>query len=230
MRERLLAWTEPAREAIGVRAELPEANGAQRALRALAGGAPIESIYRDALAETRRTYVPQGVPGLGCSDGSWPDTPRRRRAPSGGEPPQSEEELRARLEEEMRRVRVQDLVLQSVASLVNLTAQADREGGRARPRAGADRDRGRSRPRRPARARAPGARSARPSPSSSSSSRRLPARARRRRGGGRPRGRSRAPQRRPRRPSPDSRSRRQQSRLLGSGPRTSATENPPGTH
>ena len=35
----------------------------------------------------------------------------------------SEEELRARLEEEMRRVRVQDLVLQSVASIVNLTAR-----------------------------------------------------------------------------------------------------------
>jgi hypothetical protein len=43
--------------------------------------------------------------------------------PPGDEPPQSEEELRARLEEEMRRVRVQDLLLQSVASLVNLTAR-----------------------------------------------------------------------------------------------------------
>jgi hypothetical protein len=44
-------------------------------------------------------------------------------APPGGEAPQSEEELRARLEEEMRKVRIQDLVLQSVASLVNLTAR-----------------------------------------------------------------------------------------------------------
>lgn len=35
----------------------------------------------------------------------------------------SEEELRARLEEELRKVRVQDLLLQSVASLVNLTAR-----------------------------------------------------------------------------------------------------------
>jgi hypothetical protein len=43
--------------------------------------------------------------------------------PPGGDAPQSEEELRARLEEEMRRVRVQDLLLQSVASLVNLTAR-----------------------------------------------------------------------------------------------------------
>jgi hypothetical protein len=43
--------------------------------------------------------------------------------PPGGQTPPSEEELRARLEEEMRRVRVQDLLLQSVASLVNLTAR-----------------------------------------------------------------------------------------------------------
>lgn len=39
----------------------------------------------------------------------------------GGEP--SEEEMRARLEEQMRNVRVQDLVLQSVAGLINLTAR-----------------------------------------------------------------------------------------------------------
>ena len=43
--------------------------------------------------------------------------------PGPDDAPQTEEELRARLEEEMRRVRVQDLVLQSVASLVNLTAR-----------------------------------------------------------------------------------------------------------
>jgi hypothetical protein len=47
--------------------------------------------------------------------------------PPGGPPPEgdapSEEELRARLEEELRKVRVQDLLLQSVASLVNLTAR-----------------------------------------------------------------------------------------------------------
>jgi hypothetical protein len=47
--------------------------------------------------------------------------------PPGGPTPEgdapSEEELRARLEEELRKVRVQDLLLQSVASLVNLTAR-----------------------------------------------------------------------------------------------------------
>jgi hypothetical protein len=43
---------------------------------------------------------------------------------SGGEERQpTEEELRAALEEEMRKVRVQDLLVQSVASIVNLTAR-----------------------------------------------------------------------------------------------------------
>ena len=61
--ERLFAWTAPARGAIGVAADLPDANGAQRARRAFEAGSSIEQIYRDALAETRRTYAPQGVPG-----------------------------------------------------------------------------------------------------------------------------------------------------------------------
>ena len=61
--DRLLAWTAPAREAIGVSPALPDANGAQRARRSFEVGASIEQIYRDALAETQRTYVPQGVPG-----------------------------------------------------------------------------------------------------------------------------------------------------------------------
>ena len=44
---------------------------------------------------------------------------------AGGDPEAAptEEELRARLEEELRKVRVEDLLLQSVASLVNLTAR-----------------------------------------------------------------------------------------------------------
>jgi carboxylate-amine ligase len=63
VRDRLLAWTAPAREAIGVDPALPELNGAQRARRALEEGATIEQIYRDSVAETRMTYVPQGVPG-----------------------------------------------------------------------------------------------------------------------------------------------------------------------
>ena len=59
--ERLLEWTGPARESLGLEVALPELNGARRALRAFDGGASIEEIYRVAVAETKRTYVPEGV-------------------------------------------------------------------------------------------------------------------------------------------------------------------------
>jgi glutamate---cysteine ligase / carboxylate-amine ligase len=55
--ERLLAWTAPARSQLGIEARLPERNGAQRAREALDAGISIEDIYRDAVAETRRTYT-----------------------------------------------------------------------------------------------------------------------------------------------------------------------------
>jgi carboxylate-amine ligase len=55
--ERLTEWTAPARESLGLDVTLPELNGAQRARRALEGGASIEEIYRVAVAETQRTYV-----------------------------------------------------------------------------------------------------------------------------------------------------------------------------
>ena len=61
--ERLLEWTEPARDVLGLDATLPDLNGAQRARRAYEGGESIESIYARAVAETRRTYVPEGVVG-----------------------------------------------------------------------------------------------------------------------------------------------------------------------
>jgi len=43
--------------------------------------------------------------------------------PPEGQPQQSEEELRARIEEQLRTVRVQDLLLESVVSVLNLTAR-----------------------------------------------------------------------------------------------------------
>jgi carboxylate-amine ligase len=55
--ESLLERTEGAREQLGLEIELPERNGAQRAREALDAGASIEDIYRDAVAETRRTYT-----------------------------------------------------------------------------------------------------------------------------------------------------------------------------
>jgi glutamate---cysteine ligase / carboxylate-amine ligase len=55
--ERVLVWTEPARARLGIDLRLPERNGAQRAREALDSGLSIEDIYRDAVAETRRTYA-----------------------------------------------------------------------------------------------------------------------------------------------------------------------------
>ncbi len=61
--ERMLEWTATAREELGLDVSLPERNGAQRARRAFESGATIEEIYGDAVAETRRTYVPESVVG-----------------------------------------------------------------------------------------------------------------------------------------------------------------------
>ncbi|MFT4049746.1 MAG: YbdK family carboxylate-amine ligase [Solirubrobacterales bacterium] len=54
--ERLLAWTEPAREALGIDLALPERNGAERARAAFEEGVPLADVYRAAVAETAATY------------------------------------------------------------------------------------------------------------------------------------------------------------------------------
>jgi glutamate---cysteine ligase / carboxylate-amine ligase len=59
--DRLMEWTAPARDGLGIEVAIPDANGAQRARRGLEAGSSIEDIYREAVAETRRTYVPEGV-------------------------------------------------------------------------------------------------------------------------------------------------------------------------
>ena len=59
--EEILAWTEPARQSLGLEVEIPERNGAQRAYARFAEGAPIEEIYRRSVEETRRTYAPEGA-------------------------------------------------------------------------------------------------------------------------------------------------------------------------
>jgi carboxylate-amine ligase len=53
----VLEWTDPARSKLGIEVELPDRNGAQRAREALDAGISIEDIYRDSVAETRRTYA-----------------------------------------------------------------------------------------------------------------------------------------------------------------------------
>ncbi len=55
--ERVLSWSEPARAHLGIEVDLPRRNGAQRAREAYAGGASIEEVYREAVAETGRTYT-----------------------------------------------------------------------------------------------------------------------------------------------------------------------------
>src|SRR5215212_10371851 len=45
--ERLVQWSAPAREALGLEVTIPESNGAQRARRALAEGRSLEDVYRD---------------------------------------------------------------------------------------------------------------------------------------------------------------------------------------
>jgi carboxylate-amine ligase len=55
--EQVLVWSEPARAQLGLDLRLPERNGAQRAREALDNGISIEDVYRDAVAETRRTYA-----------------------------------------------------------------------------------------------------------------------------------------------------------------------------
>jgi carboxylate-amine ligase len=59
--EEVLAWTAPARSQLGIEVPLPERNGAQRSREALDSGVSIEDIYRDAVAETRRTYAGAGT-------------------------------------------------------------------------------------------------------------------------------------------------------------------------
>jgi carboxylate-amine ligase len=60
-RDRLLAWTAPARSALGIEVALPEENGAQRQRQALGEGATIEDIYAAEVALSQRTYAAEEV-------------------------------------------------------------------------------------------------------------------------------------------------------------------------
>lgn len=55
--DRVLAWTEPARAQLGIDVALADRNGAERAREAMGAGASLEDVYRDAVADTRRTYA-----------------------------------------------------------------------------------------------------------------------------------------------------------------------------
>jgi carboxylate-amine ligase len=57
--ERIVEWAEPARDALGLEVSLPAENGAQRSRRSFEDGTPLAEVYREVVADTRRTYVPE---------------------------------------------------------------------------------------------------------------------------------------------------------------------------
>jgi len=59
--DRLLAWTAPARAALGIEITLPAENGAQRQRRAMQAGATLEGAYLAEVAATQRSYAGEGV-------------------------------------------------------------------------------------------------------------------------------------------------------------------------
>jgi glutamate---cysteine ligase / carboxylate-amine ligase len=62
VRDRLLAWTAPARAALGgIEPVLPGENGSQRQRRALDAGASLEDVYAAEVSATQRTYGREGV-------------------------------------------------------------------------------------------------------------------------------------------------------------------------
>ena len=55
--ERLLAWTAPARAALGIEPALSGENGAQRQRRALAAGATMQEVFAAEVDTAGRTYA-----------------------------------------------------------------------------------------------------------------------------------------------------------------------------
>jgi carboxylate-amine ligase len=59
--DRLMAWTAPARSALGIDIGLPDRNGAQRQREAVENGMTIEEAYAAEVAVTHHTYAREGV-------------------------------------------------------------------------------------------------------------------------------------------------------------------------
>jgi carboxylate-amine ligase len=59
--DRLLAWTAPAREALGIDVSLPAQNGAQRQRRALESGIDKREVYAAEVLAAQRSYAGEGV-------------------------------------------------------------------------------------------------------------------------------------------------------------------------
>jgi carboxylate-amine ligase len=59
--DRLMAWTAPARSALGIDVSLPDRNGAQRQREAVEAGMSIEEAYAAEVAVTQHSYESEGV-------------------------------------------------------------------------------------------------------------------------------------------------------------------------
>jgi carboxylate-amine ligase len=64
--DRLLSWTAPMREELGLEVDLPALNGAQRQLRMRESGMSLGEVYAAMVAETRETYAPRTVEVTRC--------------------------------------------------------------------------------------------------------------------------------------------------------------------
>ena len=111
--DRLLAWTAPARadQLGGLEPVLPERNGAQRQRAALAAGATHAGGIRG-----RGGADPAQLCGREGDDVSETD-------PMPGDPGEPSEEQIAAFEEQLKRIRVEDVLVQTLVTLVNLGAR-----------------------------------------------------------------------------------------------------------
>jgi carboxylate-amine ligase len=64
--ERLMSWTAPMRDELGLEVDLPAFNGAQRQLRMRESGMSLGEVYAATVAETRETYAPRIVEVTRC--------------------------------------------------------------------------------------------------------------------------------------------------------------------
>jgi carboxylate-amine ligase len=64
--ERLLSWTAPMREELGLDIELPALNGALRQMRMHESGMSLGEVYAATVAETRESYAPSTVEVTRC--------------------------------------------------------------------------------------------------------------------------------------------------------------------
>ena len=102
--ERLLAWTEPVRSEHGLDVALPDRNGAQRQRALIAEGVPMREVFAETVRETRETYA---------ANVSATMSEQEPRQPT-------DEELAAAYEAQLKQIRVEDVLIQTLVSLLNL--------------------------------------------------------------------------------------------------------------